>query len=149
MDVPVPARRIASFGMFEADLDRHELTKDGIRVRLQEQPFQILLLLLEKSGEIITRGELQEKLWPGDTFVEFDAGLNTAMKKLRTALGDAADNPLFIETVLRRGYRFVASVRLDEAKIPPPTQLAIPENTALPYAPSANSSQGSGGQTTG
>ncbi len=96
--------------MFEADLDRRELSKNGARVRLQEQPFQILQMLLERPGEIVTREELQEKLWPGDTFVEFDAGLNTAIKKLRTALGDAADNPLFIETVPRRGYRFVASV---------------------------------------
>ena len=126
MDAPTPARRVARFGVFETDLDRRELSKNGVRVRLQEQPFQILQLLLEKQGEVVTREELQEKLWPGDTFVEFDAGLNTAMKKLRTALGDAADNPLFIETVPRRGYRFVAPVTFvpPAAFAPAPTSLA-------------------------
>ena len=143
MDIPVPDRRIARFGMFEADLDRRELTKNGIRVRLQEQPFQILQLLLEKPGEIVTREELQEKLWPGDTFVEFDAGLNTAIKKLRTALGDAADNPLFVETVPRRGYRFVASVRFPEALIPPTTPSLAAE---IPGQPTTMSTA-SGSQT--
>ena len=104
--------------MFEADLDDRVLTKSGVRVRLQDQPFQILALLLENPGRTVTREELQEKLWPGDTFVEFDAGLNTAMKKLRTALGDAADSPRFIETVPRRGYRFVAPVSFPEEAQP-------------------------------
>jgi tetratricopeptide (TPR) repeat protein/DNA-binding winged helix-turn-helix (wHTH) protein len=98
------------FGLFEADLGRLLLTKQGLRVKIQEQPFHLLALLLERPGEIIAREEIRQKLWAADTFVEFDDGLNTAIKKLRTALGDSSDNPLFIETVPRRGYRFLAPV---------------------------------------
>ena len=145
MDSTTARHRLARFGMFEANLDTRELTKSGNRVRLQEQPFQILSLLLEKPGEIITREGIQEKLWPVDTFVEFDAGLNTAMKKLRTALGDAADNPRFIETIPRRGYRFVAPVSFPqpEAALRAPTEpsltIAPPVDTATDVSrPSAN-----------
>ncbi len=95
------------FGPFELDLNTHELRKLGLRIRLSEQPVQILLLLLERAGETVTREELQQRLWPGDTFVDFDAGLNSAIKKLRDTLGDPADTPRFIETVPRRGYRFI------------------------------------------
>jgi len=98
------------FGLFEADLGRLLLTKQGLRVKIQEQPFNLLALLLERPGEIITREEIRQKLWAADTFVEFDDGLNTAIKKLRAALGDSSDNPRFIETVPRRGYRFLAPV---------------------------------------
>jgi DNA-binding winged helix-turn-helix (wHTH) protein len=105
-------RKLARFGLFGADTQQRVLTKNGLRVRLQDQPFQVLALLLERPGEIVTREELREKLWSSDTYVEFDAGLNTAIKKLRLALGDSADNPRFIETVHRRGYRFVAPVSL-------------------------------------
>src|SRR5712691_4204970 len=105
------------FGVFEVDLRAGELRKHGLRVRLQEQPFQILAMLLERSGEVVTREELQKKLWPGGTFVDFDEGLNTALKKLRYALGDSPDNPTFIETIPRRGYRFIAPVKtLDESR---------------------------------
>jgi TolB-like protein/DNA-binding winged helix-turn-helix (wHTH) protein/Tfp pilus assembly protein PilF len=107
---PTIQRRIARFGVFEADFDRRQLTKSGFRIRLQDQPFQLLLLLLERQGVVVTREELQEKLWPGDTFVEFDVGLNTAIRKLRVALSDSSDNPRFVETVPRIGYRFVAPV---------------------------------------
>ncbi len=103
-----PSRRIR-FGIFEADLRTGELTKLGKRVRLQEQPFQLLAMLLEKPGELVIREELREKLWP-KTIVDFDHGLNKAISKVREALGDSAENPRFIETVASRGYRFLADV---------------------------------------
>ena len=107
---PTAQRRIARFGVFEADFESRQLTKNGFRIRLQEKPFQLLMLLLEQPGVVLTREELKEKLWPSDTFVEFDVGLNTAVKKLRGALNDSADNPRFVETVPRLGYRFVAPI---------------------------------------
>src|SRR5881397_4381342 len=97
------------FGVFEVDFRAGELTKRGLRIRLQEQPFQVLAMLLEKPGELMTREELQKKLW-GQTVVDFDHGLNKAINKIRDALGDSAENPRFIETVARRGYRFLADV---------------------------------------
>src|SRR5216684_1226465 len=104
------ARRLVRFGLFELDLAAGELCKQGRKIRLQDQPFQVLELLLSRPGEVVTREELQKKLWPRDTFVEFDQGLNTAIKKIRLALGDSADNPRLIETIARRGYRFLAPV---------------------------------------
>src|SRR5260221_14611613 len=109
MDLSSSRSKIARFGLFEADLEQRVLSKEGLRVRLQDQPFQVLVLLLERPGEIVTREEIRQKLWPADTYVAFDDGLNTAIKKLRLALGDSADNPRFIETVPRRGYRFLAA----------------------------------------
>jgi cholera toxin transcriptional activator len=106
-----PAGRIVRFGIFEADLAAGELRKSGRRIRLQEQPFQMLALLLERPGDLITREEVREKLWPADTFVDFDHGLNTAINKVRDALGDSAASPRFVETVARRGYRFLAPVQ--------------------------------------
>jgi eukaryotic-like serine/threonine-protein kinase len=105
-----PAGRIVRFGSFEADFGEGKLTKGGIRIRLQEQPLQVLALLLERPGQVVTREEIQQKLWSRDTFVEFDDALNTAVRKLRAALNDSADNPRFLETVPRRGYRFIAPV---------------------------------------
>jgi TolB-like protein/DNA-binding winged helix-turn-helix (wHTH) protein/Tfp pilus assembly protein PilF len=102
--------RKARFGVFEADLRAGELRKHGVKIKLQDQPFQILALLLERPGEVVTRDELQHKLWPADTFVDFDTGLNTAIKRLRDTLGDSAESPRFVETLPRRGYRFIASV---------------------------------------
>jgi len=102
--------RIVRFGSFEADLQEGKLTKAGTRIRLQEQPFQILALLLERPNQLVTREEIRQKLWSRDTFVEFDDALNTAVRKLRAALNDSADNPRFLETVPRRGYRFIAPV---------------------------------------
>jgi DNA-binding winged helix-turn-helix (wHTH) protein len=101
---------VVRFGIFEADLRAGGLRRNGARIRLQEQPFQVLALLLAKPGELVTREELQSKLWPADTFVDFEHGLNAAVKRLRDALGDSADNPRFIETLARRGYRFIAPV---------------------------------------
>src|SRR5260221_6963316 len=101
---------VITFGTFEADLQAGELRRNGRKVRLQEQPFQVLTVLLEKPGEIVTREELRNRLWPADTFVDFDHGLNAAVKRLRDALGDSAENPRFVETLARRGYRFVAPV---------------------------------------
>jgi DNA-binding winged helix-turn-helix (wHTH) protein/Tol biopolymer transport system component len=107
-----PIRRLYRFGLFEADLDFGTLTRQGIPVKLQEQPFRILALLLESPGEILSREELRRNIWPEGTYVEFDGSMNTALMKLRAALGDNADNPLFIETVPRKGYRFIAPVEL-------------------------------------
>ena len=101
---------IVRFGLFEADLQTRELRKSGIRIKLQDQPFQILASLLERPGEIVTRDDLQKRLWPADTFVDFDLSLNSAVKKLRQALNDDSDNPRFIETLYRRGYRFIGPV---------------------------------------
>lgn len=98
------------FGVFEVDLAAGELRKNGVRIRLQEQPFQVLAALLENAGEIVTRDALREKIWPADTFVDFDHSLNTAVNKIRESLGDSASSPRFVETVARRGYRFVAPV---------------------------------------
>src|SRR5580693_9338934 len=102
--------RSRRFGVFEVDLRAAELRKRGIRIKLQEQPFQILSLLLEHSGEVVTREELRQKLWPAQTFVDFDRSLNKAMTKLRSALSDSAESPRYIETIPRHGYRFLAPI---------------------------------------
>jgi len=99
------------FGDFDADLQSGELRKRGLRIKLQVQPFQVLQILLERPGEVVTREELQKRIWPADTFVDFDQGLNTAVKKLREALGDDAEKPRFIETLAKRGYRFIGAVQ--------------------------------------
>ena len=98
------------FGVYEVDLVSEELRKSGLKIRLSGQPFQILAMLLERPGQVVTREELQKKLWPDGTFVDFDHSLNTAINKIREALGDSAENPRFVETVARRGYRFLADV---------------------------------------
>jgi len=105
VQVPSPIR----FGAFEVDLRAGELRKNGIRLKLSGQPFQVLAILLERPGEVVTREELQKRLWP-DTFVDFEHNLNTAINKIREVLGDSAESPRFVETVPRRGYRFVAPV---------------------------------------
>src|SRR5690348_7992706 len=105
-----PPPRLIRFGIFEADLNAGELRKGGSRIRLQEQPFQILAMLLERPGQIITREELRSRLWPGDTFVDFEHGVNSGVARLREALGDSADSPRYIETLPRRGYRLIVSV---------------------------------------
>lgn len=99
---------IIRFGTFEVDLRAGEVRKGGVKIKLQEQPFQVLALLLERPGDVITREELKQKLWAADTFVDFEHGLNAAVKRLREALSDSADNPRFVETVPRRGYRLIA-----------------------------------------
>ena len=110
MDSPVASARIVRFGVFEADLKACELRKHGFRLKLAEQPFQVLAMLLEKPGETVTREELRSRLWAGDTFVDFDHGLNNAVMRVREVLLDSSDHPRYIETVPRRGYRFVAPV---------------------------------------
>ena len=110
MGVSSPARGVIHFGVFELDAHSGELRKNGIRIKLQQQPLQVLSLLLDRPGEVVTREELRERLWPQDVYVDFDRGLNKAMGKLRDALGDSADSPHFIETLPKVGYRFVAPV---------------------------------------
>ena len=116
------AGRILRFGSFEANVRAGELRKRGLKVRLQDQPFQILVMLLERPGELVTRQEIHQKLWPADTFVGFDHGLNNAINRLREALGDSAETPRFIETLPRKGYRFIGLVsgdgQLGEAEYP-------------------------------
>jgi DNA-binding winged helix-turn-helix (wHTH) protein len=114
VQVPAPSARqsrTARFGVFEADLIARELRKQDLRVRLQDQPFAVLAFLLERAGTIVSREELRTHLWPADTFVDFDHSLNTAVNKLREVLGDSANSPRFIETLARRGYRFIAEVQ--------------------------------------
>jgi TolB-like protein/DNA-binding winged helix-turn-helix (wHTH) protein/Tfp pilus assembly protein PilF len=103
--------KIVRFGVFDLDVQAGELRKAGLKVKLQQQPFQVLAALLERPGALVTREELRKRLWPANTFVDFDLNLNSALKKLRYALGDAADTPTFIETIPRRGYRFIATVK--------------------------------------
>src|SRR5262245_21031211 len=98
------------FGLFEVDLDSFELRKQGLKLKLAEQPFRVLAVLLERPGQVLSREELREKLWGNDTFVDFDQALNKAINRLREALDDSAENSRFIETVPKRGYRFIAPV---------------------------------------
>ena len=116
MAQPTTNPRVVQFGLFELDLDARELRKSGVRIKLQEQPFVILALLVERPGTIVTREELQKKLWPGDTFVDFDLSLNSAVKKLRQALNDDSENPRFVETLYRRGYRFIFPIASTDSK---------------------------------
>jgi eukaryotic-like serine/threonine-protein kinase len=109
---------ILRFGVFEVDVRAGELRKQGKRVRLQDQPFQVLAVLLQRPGDVVTREELRSQIWPQDTFVDFDNSLNTAINKLREGLGDSADNPRFIETLPRRGYRFLVPISVDGLKKP-------------------------------
>ena len=122
------------FGVYEADVRAGELRKHGLKVKLQAQPFGILVLLLERPGEIVDRSELRQKLWPTDVFVDFDQGLNKAVNKLRDALGDSAENPRFIETIPKRGYRFIAPVTVRGL----PEASALVTETPLTTAPPAN-----------
>jgi DNA-binding winged helix-turn-helix (wHTH) protein len=118
MSLETRSREVFRFGTFEADVRAGELRKQGLRIKLQEQPFQVLTVLLRSSGEVVTREELRSQNWPADTFVDFDNSLNTAINKLREALGDSADSPRFIETLPRRGYRFIAPVSSSDRKMP-------------------------------
>lgn len=133
-----PGLGVIRFGSFEADTRSGELRRGRIKLKLSGQPFDVLVALLEKSGQVVTREELHEKLWSQDTFVDFEHGLNTAINKVREALGDKADNPRFIETLPRRGYRFLAPVTQPEiapvisvASEPPPVAPAVPSHKSL------------------
>lgn len=126
------SRHAVKFGVFEVDLRARELRKNGLKIGLQDQPFQVLTLLLKRPGEVLTREELRNKLWPADTFVDFDDGLNTAIRKLRLALGDSAESPRFVETLPRHGYRFIAPVE-DLGRVEPKSGL-LPAGEGLPAA---------------
>ncbi len=116
MSQPSAPRHVIRFGTFEVDLAARELRKSGVKLRLQDQPFQVLSVLIENPNQAVTREQLRERLWPADTFVDFDNGLNTAINKIRETLGDSAESPRFIETLPRRGYRFIAPVQALPAK---------------------------------
>ncbi len=125
--------RLLRFGVFEVDLAAGELRKNGARIRLQEQPFQVLTALLQNAGQVVTRDDLREKIWPADTFVDFDHSLNTAVNKIRESLGDSASSPRFVETLARRGYRFIAPVDSVAAA----ESAAIPALENAPATPAA------------
>lgn len=136
MPVPPNPIRVARFGVFELDINAGELRKSGVRLRLQGQPIQVLRLLLERAGEVVTREELRQKLWAADTFVDFDHSLNTAINKVREALGDSASTPRYVETLARRGYRFIAPV---QGAVASPQQNGTPVDATvaapIPVAP--------------
>src|SRR5262250_3922204 len=113
--------KIVRVGIFQLDLLQAELRKQGVKVKLQEQPLKVLQLLLETPGQVVSRKQLRTHVWPADTFVEFDNGLYSAMARLRDVLGDASDSPRFIETVARRGYRFIAPITVSGAALPKET----------------------------
>lgn len=142
MGTPATVTRILHFGVFEVDLKACELRKHGLRLKLAEQPFQILSVLLENPGEIVTRDELRSRLWPGDTFVDFDHGLNNAVMRLREVLGDSSESPRFVETIPRRGYRFIAPVAGPFLPAASPAQAEkvnrqVPAEVAKPRLPEA------------
>jgi cholera toxin transcriptional activator len=135
--------RLLRFSVFEVDLAAGELRKSGKRIRLQEQPFQVLVTLLENAGRVVTRDDLRQRIWPADTFVDFDHSLNTAVNKIRESLGDSASSPRFVETLARRGYRFIASVDSD-ARSSAASRSASSISTASDTLPAATHSTTSG-----
>ena len=130
MAAPLNDNRLTRFGVFELDRTAGELRKNGLKLRLQGQPFQVLALLLERSGEVVTREELRQKLWPSDTFVDFDHSVNTAINKVREVLGDSASVPRYVETLPRRGYRFIAPVHSGPPAAPESVLAAIKPDPA-------------------
>src|SRR5215469_7435428 len=122
MDTSAKARRVIRFGDLEFDVVGGDLCRNGAKLRLQEQPLQVLQILIQRPGEIVPREELRQQIWPSDTFVDFDHGINNAIKRLREALGDMADTPRYIETLPRRGYRFIGKI---EQEIPRFRSLAV------------------------
>lgn len=125
---------IARFGVFELDGSTGELRKNGVKLRLQGQPLQVLSVLLEHAGEVVTREELRQSLWASDTFVDFDHGLNTAINRVREVLGDSASSPRYVETLARRGYRFIAPVQRVPRPGPPAIGASSPPQQAAPEA---------------
>src|SRR5205807_9517285 len=132
MALEAQASAILRFGVFEVDVRAGEVHKQGARIKLQERPFHVLTVLLQRPGELVTREELRSENWPADTFVDFDNGLNTAINKLREALGDSADSPRFIETLPRRGYRFIAPVTGEDG-----TTRGAAAGVSAPWPPSS------------
>jgi DNA-binding winged helix-turn-helix (wHTH) protein len=113
MEPALSSRTVFRFGLFEADVARQTLTRKGVRVKIQDKPFRVLILLLDKPGKLVTREELRHALWPEGIYVDFDGSLNVILRKLRAAIDDDSDNPRFVETVPRRGYRFIAPVSVE------------------------------------
>jgi TolB-like protein/DNA-binding winged helix-turn-helix (wHTH) protein/Tfp pilus assembly protein PilF len=143
MPNPPGSAQSAQFGPFTVDFRAGELRKNGYRIRLQDQPLQVLAMLLERPGQVVTREELRQRLWPADTFVDFDHGLNNAINRLREALNDSADSPRFIKTLPRRGYRFVAEVSSDAPSVQPPPVVSSSEVSTPPAViPSVRSADG-------
>ena len=130
MNVPSGPQRIVRFGVFEADVRADELRKSGVRIKVQDLPFRALKLLLSRPNEIVTRDEFRKELWPEDVFVDFDRGISSAIKRLRDALDDSADNPIFVETVDRRGYRWIAPVSFPETPSAEVSQASEPTDKA-------------------
>ena len=135
-----PSRQtsVLRFGTFEIGLQSGELRKAGVRIRIQQQPLKLLEILLERPGEVVTREELRNRMWPNESFGDFDQAVNVAIAKLRAALGDSADNPRYVETLPRRGYRFIADVAVI---YPPPNKLdltAEPNSSATALIPLPN-----------
>lgn len=142
MTLETRSPKILRFATFEVDLRAGELRKQGKRIKLQDQPFQVLVALLQRAGDVVTREELGKEIWRGDTFVDFDNSLNTAINRVREALGDSAENPCFVETLPRRGYRFIAPVQYEQSvggapPSAPPDVIASPD-IASPSAPSGS-----------
>lgn len=138
MPDPSSPRRIVRFGRFEVDLESGELRKAGRRIPVQDQPFRILEQLLARPGQLVTRDELRQRLWPENTFVDFERGLNAAVKRLRDTLGDSADSPIFVETLARRGYRFIAPI--DDAPVSEPVRLGTAPSPDVERAPAGSRS---------
>jgi DNA-binding winged helix-turn-helix (wHTH) protein len=126
---------LVRFGVFEADLRAGELRRNGVKVRIQDLPFRALAVLISRPHEVITREELRQELWPGDVFVDFDRGISSAIKRLRDALGDSADNPIFIETVERHGYRWVGPASIVEPELHPAPAFDSDAPSAVPPPP--------------
>src|SRR5258705_13535480 len=139
------APAVRRFGVFEINLQSGELRKNGMRLRLSGQPFQILAVLVERSGEVVTREELHSKLWPTDTFVDFDHGLNNAVARIREVLDDSSDTPRYVETIPRRGYRFIAlltdvrlatvTLSIAESSVSPAIEITRPGNSGSSVLP--------------
>src|SRR3982075_43989 len=127
--------RYVLFGPFRIDQQRQEVTRDGSRLKLQGKVYQVLLTLLEKPGDVVTREELRQRLWPADTHVNYDANVNTTVNKLRQVLGDSTDKPLYIETIPRKRYCLLVTSEASEVPCGPLTPNAVTENAAVPAVP--------------
>ena len=132
---PLLGPRFMRFGPFQVDQQRQEVTKNGSRLKLQGKVYQVLVALLDKPGEVVTREELRQRLWPADTHVNYDANVNTTVNKLRQALGDSTEKPLYIETIPRKGYCLVVSSEASDVPGAPLVLEAVPENTPAIAAP--------------
>src|SRR4051812_35828069 len=128
-------QRLVRFDGFEIDLQAREVRRGAVRLRLQEQPFQILAMMLERPGEVVTRDDIRLRLWPDGTIVDFEHSVNAAVKRLRAVLGDNADSPRYVETLHRRGYRLVAGAGWGKGPPPPPPPAAGPGDSQTPPLP--------------